>query len=133
MTGDVIRQHIDAFNARESDREPWSAAAELVAPGAAVAGREQVLGFLAVFQEAFPDGRLDIEQLLVDGSSAAAEGAFVGTHDGVLRTPGGDVAATGKPVRFRWAAVYRVEADELASEHLFFDQLDLLSQLGIAP
>jgi hypothetical protein len=29
--------------------------------------------------------------------------------------------------------VYRVDGDELVSEHLFFDQLELLGQLGRAP
>jgi len=131
--GAVVRRHIEAFNARDRDAEPWSATAEFVAPGAAISGREQVLGFLGVFQEAFPEGRLEVRQLLVDGDAAAVEGAFVGVHDGVLRTPAGEVAATGGPVDLRWAALYRVEGDELVSEHLFFDQLDLLGQLGIAP
>jgi predicted ester cyclase len=91
-----------------------------------------VLAFLGVFQEAFPDGRLEIKQLLVDGSAAAVEGVFRGTHNGVLHSPAGDIGPTGKSIEFRWAAVYRVEGDQLASEHLFFDQLDFLGQLGIA-
>jgi predicted ester cyclase len=131
--GAVIRRHIEAFNSRDRDAEPWSATAELVAPVAAVSGREQVLDFLGVFQEAFPDGRLEVKQLLVDGDAAAGEGAFVGTHDGVLRTPGGDLEATGRRVEFRWGALYRTDGDELLSEHLFFDQLELLGQLGLAP
>jgi predicted ester cyclase len=131
--GGVVRRHIEAFNARDRDAEPWSATAEFVAPGAAISGREQVLDFVSAFQEAFPDGRLALKQLLVDGDAAAVEGAFVGTHEGVLRTPGGEVAATGRRVDFRWAAVYRVDGDELVSEHLFFDQLELLGQLGRAP
>ena len=64
--GAVIRRHIEAFNARKRDAEPWSATAELVAPGAAISGREQVLDFLSAFQEAFPGGRLELKQLLVD-------------------------------------------------------------------
>lgn len=131
--GAVVRRHIAAFNARDRDAEPWSATADLVAPGAAISGRDQVLGFLSVFWEAFPDGRLELKQLLVDGDAAAAEGVFVGTHEGVLRTPGGEVAATGRRIAFRWAALYRAGGDELISEHLFFDQLELLSQLGLAP
>jgi predicted ester cyclase len=131
--GAVVRRHIEAFNARDRDAEPWSGTAELVAPGAAIRGREQVLVFLSVFQEAFPDGRLELKQLLVDGDTAAGEGVFVGSHEGVLRTPAGEVAATGRRVDLRWAALYRAEGDELVSEHLFFDQLELLSQLGLAP
>ena len=57
----------------------------------------------------------------------------MGTHEGVLRTPGGEVGATGRRVDFCWAALYRAAGDELVSEHLFFDQLELVSQLGRAP
>ena len=51
---DVIRKHIEAFNARDQGAEPWSAGAEMVSPAGTVTGRDQVLAFLGVFQEAFP-------------------------------------------------------------------------------
>jgi predicted ester cyclase len=71
---DVILEHIDAVNGHDSDADPWAADAEMTAPGAHVSGRDNVIGFIAVFQEAFPDLRLEIEQLLTDGPAAAAEG-----------------------------------------------------------
>ena len=110
-----------------------AADAELTAPGAQVSGRANVIGFVAVFQGAFPDLRLEIEQLLTDGPAAAAEGTLTGTHDGVLHSPNGDVAPTGRAVEFRWAAVYVTDGDTLKSEHLFFDQMDFLGQLGLLP
>jgi predicted ester cyclase len=131
--GDVVTQHIEAFNGRDRDSEPWAVGAELVAPGGSVSGRDEVLGFLGVFQEAFPGGRLEVGRLLVDGSSVAAEGKFVGTHDGILHSPNGDVAPTGKAVELRWASVYEVTGAALTSEHLYFDQMDLLGQLGLLP
>ncbi len=130
---DVILKHIAAVNDRDSDAEPWAADAELVAPGGRASGREDVLGFLSAFHEAFPDLRLDITQLLADGPAAAAEGTIAGTHDGVLHTPNGDVAPTGRAVELRWAAVYATDGDTLKSEHLFFDQMDFLGQLGLLP
>jgi hypothetical protein len=80
--------------------------AKLLAPGGHADGRDEVIGFLGVFQEAFPDLRLEIKRLLTDGSYAAAEGTIAETHDGVLHTPNGDVAPTGRAVELRWAAVY---------------------------
>ena len=130
---DVILKHIAAVNDRDSDAEPWAADAELVAPGGQASGRDNVIGFVGVFQEAFPDLRLEIKQLLTDGPAAAAEGALAGTHDGVLHTPDGDVAPTGLAVELRWAAVYLTDGDTLKSEHLFFDQMDFLGQLGLLP
>ena len=84
---DVIVKHIDAFNGRDSDADPWAADAEFTAPGAQVSGRDNVIGFIAVFHEAFPDLRLEIEQLLTDGPAAAAEGTITGTHDGGSTPP----------------------------------------------
>jgi predicted ester cyclase len=130
---DVILKHINAFNDRDSDADPWSADAEMTAPGAHVSGRDNVIGFIAVFQEAFPDLRLEIKQLLSDGPAAAAEGIMAGTHDGVLHTPDGDVAPTGRPLALPWAAVYVTDGHTLKSEHLFFDQMDFLGQLGLLP
>jgi len=130
---DVILKHIDAFNDRDSDADPWAADAEMTAPGAEVSGRDNVIGFIAAFQEAFPDLRLEINQLLSDGPAAAAEGIMRGTHDGVLHTPDGDVAPTGRALTLRWAAVYVTDGGTLKSEHLFFDQMDFLGQLGLLP
>ena len=130
---DVIMQHIAAVNDRDSSADPWAADAELVAPGGQASGRDDVIGFLSVFHEAFPDLRLELKQLLTDGPGAAAEGTLVGTHDGVLHTPNGDVEPTGRVVELRWAAVYVTEGDTLKSEHLFFDQMDFLGQLGLLP
>ena len=93
----------------------------------------QVIGFIGVFQEAFPDLRLEIEQLLTDGPAAAAEGIMTGTHDGVFHTPNGDVAPTGRAFALPWAAVYLTEDDTIKSEHLFFDQMDFLGELGLLP
>jgi predicted ester cyclase len=130
---DVILKHIDAVNARDSDADPWAADAEMTAPGAHVSGRDNVIGFIAVFQEAFPDLRLELKQLLTDGPAAAAEGTLRGTHDGVLPSPNGDVAPTGRALELPWAAVYATDGETLKSEHLFFDQMDFLGQLGLLP
>jgi predicted ester cyclase len=127
----VVQKHIDAFNARDAAADPWAPDAELVAPVGTFTGRDAVLGFLALFQEAFPDGRQTVKVLLIDKGAAAAEGVFAGKHDGPLRSPEGDVPPTGRPVEFRWAPFYEVRGDELASEHLFFDQADFLGQLGL--
>jgi predicted ester cyclase len=129
----VIEKHIAAVNDRDWDAHPFADDAEFVAPGGQASGRDDVISFLGVFTEAFPDLRLEVKQLLTDGSAAAAEGTLSGTHDGVLHAPDGDVAPTGRAIELRWGAVYATDGDTLKSEHLFFDQMDLLGQLGLLP
>src|SRR4029450_9453241 len=114
----VVERHVETFNARDADASPWSEDADFVAPNASMHGREQVFGFFGGFWEGFV---------------VAAEGRFIATPTGVMRTPAGDVAATGRQVDLRWMSSYEVRGDELASEHLYFDQAELLGQLGLMP
>ena len=129
----MILKHIAAMNDRDSDADPWAADAELVTPAGQASGRDEVIGLLGVFQEAFPDLRLEVERPISEGSAAAAEGVLTGTHDGMLHTPGGDVSPTGRSLNLPWAAVYAIDGDMLKSEHLYFNQMDFLGQLGLLP
>lgn len=100
----VIDQHIDAFNSRTPDNEPWSDDAEMIAPPGSFAGRDAILGFLSVFQQAFFTGILTIDSVVAAGNRISVEGTFTGTHDGILHSPSGPVSATHRPVSFRWSA-----------------------------
>lgn len=127
----VVERHIAAFNAKDQEAEPWTADAEIVTPGGRFEGREQVLGFLKVFWDAFPDARLEITRSIEDGELAAAEGMLIGTQTGALQTPDGEIPPTGRGVQIRWMSMYEVGGDEIAFEHLYFDQVELLTQLGV--
>jgi predicted ester cyclase len=127
----VYQRHLAAFNAKDADAEPWSTDGEFVAPGAQLRGRDEVLGFLRMFWEAFPDAHNDVSRLIAEGPRVVAEGRFTGTHTGTLRTPQGEIPPTERRVEFRWSATCEAHRDELVSEHLYFDQLDLLTQLGV--
>ncbi len=129
----VIERHVAAWNAHDAAADPWSADAEMVAPGARLAGREAVLEFERGFWDAFPDARLDLVVTVADGSRAAAEGRLTGTHRGVFRTPAGEIPASGRSVTLRWMAMYEVRGDRLASEHLYFDPAELIGQLSGTP
>ncbi len=128
---EVIERHVAAFEAKDAKAEPFSADAEVVAPGAQLRGREQVLDWLGGYWEAFPDARIEIVRSIESGPIVAAEGRLIGTHTGILRTPEGEVPPTGRHVEVRWMAMYEVPGDELVSEHLYFDPTEFLTQLGL--
>ena len=128
---EVIDRHIAAFGAKDADAEPWTEDAEMVTPAGRFEGRDQVIGFLKVFWNALPDARLEITRSIEDGALAAAEGMLTGTQTGALQTPDGEIPPTGRGVQLRWTAMYEVRGDEIASEHLYFDQVELLTQLGV--
>lgn len=128
----IIERHVQAFAAKDAEAEPYGADAEIVAPVGQFDGRDQVLGFLGGFWEAFPDARLEIARSIGEGSLAAAEGVFSGTHTGILHTPNGDVPPTGRKVKLRWMAMYEISGEEFIFEHLYFDQSQFMTQLGLA-
>lgn len=129
----VVEHHMAAFNAHDADAFPWIEDIEWQAPGAQLRGREQALGFVRGFWEAFPDARVQLTRLIGEGSVLAGEGRFTGTHDGTMRTPDVELPPTGRPIEFRWMAMYEVRGDEVVAEHLYFDQAELMAQLGATP
>ena len=129
-------RHIEAFNQKDLDEFAANedASIEFVIPGdVTMRGREQVRSFLTLLWEAFPDMTLTVTHQVVSGDSAVTEATYRGTHTGTWRTPNGDIPATGRTVRGRQVAVQRVRDGLIVSEHLYFDQLELLGALGLVP
>ena len=65
---------------------------------------------------------------------AIDEGYLVGTHTGSLRLPDGQsVPATGKSVRIRGCDAATVQNGRVTSHRFYFDQMEFLGQLELAP
>ncbi len=132
----LIERDIELWNAR--DRAGWMALAdmqrlELHAPGGMqLSGQDAADTIWATWNEAFPDNRLEIVTIHTDDRGGVHEGRFIGTHTGTLRTPAGEIAPTGRTLDARFCGVYEVENDKITSTHLYFDQADLVDQLGLA-
>jgi steroid delta-isomerase-like uncharacterized protein len=125
----------DAFNAHDVDARLAvnSDDTELVMPGGMkLRGREQA-DVLRSFWEALPDATITWESHVESGSMIAGEGVITGTHSGPFRTPQGEIPPSGNQVRLPYAFVRRVESGKIASEHLYFDQMEFLQQLGAMP
>jgi ketosteroid isomerase-like protein len=58
---------------------------------------------------------------------------FTGTHTDTLSGPEGDISATNRPVTGRASQLFRVEGGKIVEEHLYYDQVQLLTQLGLMP
>jgi heme-degrading monooxygenase HmoA/predicted ester cyclase len=136
-TRSLIERDIEMWNTR--NRDAWLAGAdlhrlEMQAPGGLrMFGREAAETIWATWHQAFPDNRLEIVAVHSDDRGGVHEGRFVGTQTGILRGPGGEIAATGRTLDARFCAVYEFEDGKITSFHLYFDQADLLTQLGAAP
>lgn len=129
----LARRHDEAFDAQDpAGREAIEAPdIEAVLPGGVtLRGHDQVIQAVRAFWEGLPDARITVDERLAAGEVVVSEGSLVGTHAGTFRTPEGDIPATGRPVTLRYASVKRFRDDRLVSEHLYFDQLEFLQQLG---
>jgi quinol monooxygenase YgiN len=136
-TRSLIERDIELWNAR--DREGWLAAAdlqrlELLAPGGVMLrGREAADTIWTTWQEAFPDNRLSITTIHADDRGGSHEGRFTGTHTGTLRGPAGEIAPTNRAVDAPFCGVYEFDEGKVTSVHLYWDQMELLTQLGVSP
>ena len=131
---DLVESSIKAWNAR--DFAEWSAGftndTQLAAPGGlSGSGPETQQLFFSVWQDGFPDNQVSNIRIIGDGDAAVLEAVFEGTHTGVLQTPNGDVAATGKPVSIPFVVTYTLADRRISGFRLYFDQMDLITQLGI--
>ena len=129
LTEAVMRGQVDELPNLYADE------ATMVTPDAGeVRGRNAIAEYLETFSRAFPDASWEALSQLEVGDTAIDEGWFIGTHTGPLATPTGEtIPATGKRVRLRECDVATVENGRITSHRFYFDQMDFLEQLGLAP
>jgi predicted ester cyclase len=132
----VLDRNIAAINARDLGGflENQQANVKFTIPGGAtLQGREEVGQYMEAFWAAFPDGVLSFGKQFFAGDAAATEVRFAGTQSGPLSTPNGPIPPTGRHVSIQSVSILRIEDGRVAEEHVYMDQLDLISQLGLTP
>ena len=108
--------------------------AVLAAPGGMeLHGRDGARQFFAMWNQACPDNRLEITSRYVDGDVLIEEGVFHGTQTGEMMTPTGmAIPPTGRTLSGDYADVFKLgDGGLIKSERLYFDQMQLLMQLGL--
>jgi steroid delta-isomerase-like uncharacterized protein len=127
---------INAFNAHDEAAIRAATADDCVfeGPGGVrLEGGDAVTGYAMVWLNAFSDAQLVVGTVAVDGDWVAHTGVFKGTHDGTLASPDGDVPATGRRLEGRCSQFVRFQDGRSVEEHLYFDQMDIVTQLGLMP
>jgi len=134
-TRSLIERDIELWNAK--DREGWMAGLDLhrlsvqTPGGPRLTGREAAESIWNTYNEAFPDNRLDIIAIHADDRGGIHEGRATGTHTGTLRGPAGEIPPTGKKATVNFCGVYEFDEGKITSFHLYFDQMEMLTQLGV--
>jgi steroid delta-isomerase-like uncharacterized protein len=127
----TVREHMDSENRQEFDvtldtfDHPRY---ELIGTGEVHDGPEEVAEYFQETRRAFPDQRNELLSLHHSDDAVIVEAIIRGTHRGPLRS----LPPTGREVELRIVAMFMFEEDNLVCERVYFDQLTILSQLGIA-
>ena len=124
------------FNAHDLDGFTQVLADDVVfkAPGGMHGeGKRACAAFFGSWFAAFPDGRVEVRAVHSVDDVAVEEGKFMGTHNGVLHGPMGDVPPTRRSVEVDYIQVLRFRDSKHVSFNLMFDRLMMLEQLGFAP
>jgi len=132
----VVERGMKAFNAHDLEAVAREAApdVEATAPGdIKLKGPQAVKEYNQNFIRAFPDARVEAKNIFTAGGTVIVEGVFTGTHDGVLKTPMGDVPATGRKVKGEFVQIFEVDRGLVKRNSLMYDQVNLMTQLGLAP
>ena len=107
----------------------------LVTPDAGeLKGREQAVEYQRGFIQGFPDGKAEVVAKHDSGDTTIDEWVFHGTHTGALPLPTGEtLPPTGRRVAVRGIDVMTHTRGGVASHRMYFDQVELLTQLGLMP
>ncbi|WP_411720468.1 ester cyclase [Mycetocola sp.] len=96
-------------------------------------GRSAVEDDAAAFFTAFPDLRAEVTSSVVSGTELAVEMTMEGTHTGPMASPSGEVAPTGRSLRFAMAFFDTVDENGMViDERRYYDLADQLTQLGLS-
>jgi steroid delta-isomerase-like uncharacterized protein len=133
---EIMDRATDAAMAKDTEALQRLYAADAVAETpdqGTLRGREAVMGWFDGFLTAFPDFGYESVHKHESGDSAIDEGYVVGTNTGPLPGPTGETPATGKSVRLRGCDIATVRDGAITSHRFYFDQIEFLAQLGLAP
>jgi steroid delta-isomerase-like uncharacterized protein len=94
------------------------------------ATKDGMLEYFGLLLSAFPDMRMDVEDLMADGDKTVARVRATATHGGEFM----GVPPTGKQVAIQLIDIMRFDGDGLVCEHWgVADMLSLMQQLGVVP
>jgi predicted ester cyclase len=92
--------------------------------------KEGVMQMFHMYRAAFPDLRMEAEDVLVSGDKVVARARATGTHEGEFM----GMPATGRRVDVQLIDIIRFGEDGLALEHWgVLDALGMMQQLGAIP
>jgi steroid delta-isomerase-like uncharacterized protein len=130
----VVQRMVDAINARDFEALDAVIAPDIqrhsaATPDVTVTNREEFKEFLRQDVASVPDSRQEVLLMLAEDGLVAVRMRYSGTQQG----PMGPFPATGKTFSLPFLGILRIENEQIAEMWVEWDNLGLLSQLGLFP
>ncbi|PRQ00031.1 SnoaL-like domain protein [Enhygromyxa salina] len=129
-----VREQLEAFNAREFERFAASVSEDIryqeFGSGLMVEGRAAFVAATTARLSAWSDVQGTILSIVDGGDQAAAEVRWVGTHDGPVPSPAGELPPTGATIELNTVVVVRAAGGVITTVNYYFNMLRVLEQIG---
>ncbi len=133
----LARGVVEAFNAGDWERCKSAMASNAVydevGTSRRIQGASAVVACWQDWKKGMPDVKGTVANSFTAGNTVVLEVTWKGKHTGPLKSPGGDLPATGKQQSTRAAWIMTFEGGKIAESRHYFDMLSFLQQLGLAP
>ena len=133
----IARSLYDHWNERQFDKiaELMAADGEIVLVGSDTRfrGPSGAIEFSEMWADGFPDGRLKIDNVIASGDHVVLQFTGKGTQTGALKSPTGEIPATGRSVTLNLCDVLEIRDGKIRSVQSYFDSASMLMQLGVLP
>jgi predicted ester cyclase len=136
QTGALVERALAVFNSHDAEGLARLAAPDIdaLAPGfRPIKGPQDVKEYNANLFRAFPDAQVKVDNLVVMGNWAVLEGTFSATHAGPYSTSMGEIGPTGRRINQRFVQVIEVDRGLVKASRNYYDQVEMMAQLGLAP
>jgi steroid delta-isomerase-like uncharacterized protein len=130
----LARSLYECFNARKLEKGAELVADDCewvdVASGAVFKGPQGYLEFDNGWLTAFPDGKLEVTNVVCEGDMVVTEFTGHGTQTGPLTGAAGTIPASGKKVDLKCLEVLQFRGGKIARARMYYDSGSLLRQVG---
>jgi steroid delta-isomerase-like uncharacterized protein len=112
----------------------WASDAVYTDPIGRCEGRDAIQAYHEAADTPFSDIRLETTRLIEEGDTAVAEWRWQGTHTAAIAMPDGtEIPPTGKAVEISAVTVMTVRDRKVTRQRVYFDNVGMMSQLGLMP
>lgn len=102
---------------------------EELPPGLSGPPREQLKQFVAMWKAAFPDGYVEISDIIAEGDRVVSRSTLHGTHSGEFL----GIPPSGNQINYEIIDIARIVDGKCVEHWAASDNLKLLQQLGAMP